>query len=93
MQEIRKLGGEGILTEEDLKELRAGRLRVAELMADGLWHDAAEIRNAAGINGIPASEGTRRLRELRELPGVLIVRRKKRGRLFEYRMIRDSIFE
>jgi hypothetical protein len=62
---VKALGGEGILTEKDLRELNAAVQRVYALMVDHDWHTADEIRLAAGMDGIPASEGLRRMRELR----------------------------
>jgi len=79
----RALGGEGILTHQDLQELNGGVQRVYALMADGQWHNAASIRKAAG-NGASASEGLRRLRELREV--VDIEKKAGEGRNWYYRM-------
>ena len=62
---IRALGGEGILTLSDLPALNTQRRRVWSLKSDGLWHPANEILAAAG-----GSEGLRRMRELRQLPGI-----------------------
>jgi len=84
------LGGAGILTQRDLVELSAGAKRVADMMGDGLWYEADEIRTAAGENGRPASEGLRRLRELRDLPGIVVDKMKKPGasRIWLYRLRR-----
>jgi hypothetical protein len=82
------LGGLGLLTPSDMAQLTAGTLRVAMLMSDGLWHSAEEIRYAAGQHDVPASEGLRRLRELRDIPGVAIqVRRPGASRHFRYRVL------
>lgn len=64
-RKILALGGENLLTEQDIAQLNASTLRVLDLMADGAWHSADEIRLAAGTDGNEASEGLRRLRELR----------------------------
>lgn len=86
------LGGEGILNDQDLVELSEGAKRVAVLLGDGQWHSADAIRMAAGKGGIPASEGLRRARELRDIEGVTLERRRGEGRLFEYRVTRaDSV--
>jgi len=82
---IKSLGAEGILDESDLPKLRAACQRILDLMLDEKWHDAEEIRQAAGTNGTPASEGLRRMRELRKA-GYTIERRKAQGMLFEYRL-------
>jgi hypothetical protein len=81
----KRLGGEGILTKKDLDELNASTVRVFELMKDGLWHTAAEIEMAAGVAGIPARGGTRRMRELRKHFEIKL-RRLGDGRNFEYRL-------
>lgn len=73
----------------DIPKLKAGALRVYNLMEDGEWHDANEIRMAAGQNGTPASEGLRRLRDLRprlDAIGKFVNVRRKSGRLYEYRI-------
>jgi len=84
---LKAVGAHGILDDADLLDLRAGTKRVAALMSDGAWYSADEIREAAGKDGQPASEGLRRARDLRKIPGVILERRKKQGsRLFEYRI-------
>lgn len=59
------LGGEDLLTDDDLIELGRGVRRVYDLMVDGRWYSADEICMAAGQDGVPAREGLRRMRELR----------------------------
>lgn len=83
---IRRLGGEGILTEDDLKDLSAQRKAVATLMNDGRWYPASAILSAAG-----GTEGLRRMRELRDLPGIDVERKKgpTGSRTFLYRMVRS----
>lgn len=70
----------GNLTHKDLRELGGGRRRVRNLMLDGNWHSALEIRKAA-----QGSEGLRRLRELRGLFEIE-KRRIDGSRHFEYRL-------
>lgn len=60
-REIAALGGIGILTEADLRDLKGGRRRVYELMKNGFWYSREEVCAAAG-----GSEGLRRMRELRK---------------------------
>jgi hypothetical protein len=92
MREILALGGEGILHPTDLEDFYAAEARVARLLSDGRWHNAGEIRLAAGKDGHPASEGLRRLRAVRaklEERGYGFEReRAGDGRNFIYRMSR-----
>lgn len=88
-REIRRLGGAGILTERDLAELNSANLRVLHLMSDGEWHDARDIRLAAGSHGVEASEGLRRMRELRRFFEVERLRAGE-GRVFQYRLVFPS---
>ena len=78
-----KIGGEGILTLDDLPKLTNQRKRVFLHLVDGRWHSGPEIVRIA-----EGSEGLRRLRELREIPWVAIDRRRSAmDKLkFEYRM-------
>ena len=87
---LKEIGAEGILYRSELKELNAGVRRVYELMKDGAWHSAREIKYAAGTNGQPADEGLRRMRELR--PYFTIERRRQptNARLFEYRLVEKA---
>ena len=86
-QTAKSLGGEDILTSRDLSDLKAGTARVAELMKDGGWYTPDQIREAAGKNGAPATEGRRRLRELRCIEGVVIHKRRRSDtRCWEYRI-------
>lgn len=80
---LRKIGAVGILRESELPALGSQRRRVYDLLEDGAWHSGPEICLAAG-----GSEGLRRLRELRELPGTKVERlRDKPARCFFYRLI------
>lgn len=78
---IKRLGGAGILKRQDVADLEHARAKVLWLMLDGEWHPATEIINASGIR-----EGLRRLRELRDIPGVTIERKRGMGRDFFYRL-------
>ena len=75
------------LTLRDIAELKQGTRQVFELMKDGLWHSAGEIRKAAAVNCSEASEGLRRFRELRGL--FETERRIMLGskRTYEYRLV------
>lgn len=81
--QIKKLGGVGILIPEDLPDFDTQRGKVWTLMADGQWHSAGEILSRSG-----GTEGLRRMRELRSLPGVEIERRRfeNTGRSFYYKL-------
>jgi len=85
-QHIRRLGGEGILTDSDIASFSQGCQRIYQLMCDGQWYDAVEIREIAGENGVPASEGLRRMRELRDW-FYIDTKRKEGTRLWEYRLL------
>ena len=84
-REIARLGGEGILTADDLPDLKAASRRVLKLLGDHQWHHPDEIMRAAGTGNTPAREGLRRMRELR--PYYHIERKRLEGsRLFLYRL-------
>jgi len=85
---LKSIGAETVLHTRELAALNAGSRRVFALMSDWQWHTADAIRCAAGENGEAASEGLRRMRELRSVPGVDVERRRAEGRLFEYRLRR-----
>lgn len=84
-REAKHLGGELTLTDRDMADLNEGVHRVFALMKDGNWHSPDEIRIAAGTSGKPASEGLRRLRELRRF---FEIEKKRVGeaRLWLYRL-------
>lgn len=82
---IRKLGGEGILNPSDLPDLRSQRFQVLKLMSDRKWHNGLEVLAVAG-----GTEGLRRLRELRDIPGLEVrIRPTERKRVFEYLLVDD----
>lgn len=83
----KSVGGVGILTAKDMKDLSGGVTRVLHLMLDGKFHTADEIRIAAGKGGVPASEGLRRLRELRTWYDVERVRDAQNKRSYQYRLV------
>ena len=85
LQKIRALGGEGILNEKDIADFSDATKRVLALMADGCWHGADEVRTAAGKNGTPATEGLRRMRELRKFFNIEKAR-DRAFRSFTYRL-------
>lgn len=64
---IVSLGGEGILSREQAMATNAAVLEVLALMIDGRWYSPSEIRRAAGFGFVEASEGLRRMRELRHV--------------------------
>lgn len=78
------------LTLNDLAQLKKGTLRVLKFMSDGLWHNAAAIREAAGDCHMPASEGLRRMRELRPKGIYVDKRRIGKSRLWDYRLVWDK---
>lgn len=88
-REIRRLGGDGILTATDLPDLHSGTGRVFRMMLDGRWYSAEQIELAAGENGVPAREGLRRMRDIRKIPGFDIERKRLDGtRQWVYRLVR-----
>jgi hypothetical protein len=87
---LKELGGHGILNASDIEEIDAACRRVLHLMLDRLlfcrenpYVTAEEIKLAAGKNGVPASEGLRRMRELRRFFDI-VRRRRQQNRQFEY---------
>lgn len=84
---IGDLGGWLVLNDRDLEELGEGTKRVFLLMRDGQWHTALQICRVAGTNGVPAMEGLRRARELRQQGFVLDKKRKPGTRQFMYRLV------
>lgn len=86
LQKIRSLGGEGVLTEKDIQELKDAALCVLALMADGGWHKPSEICFAAGQYKREAREGLRRLRELRRFFKVEKMRSSLGSREWLYRL-------
>jgi len=78
---------DGPIFQDELEDLTAGCRRVYLLMKDGRWHSASAIRLAAGGGDQEASEGLRRLREIRQIGCTFEKRRIEDSRLFEYRLV------
>lgn len=91
---IRNHGAENILETHEVESLQAAVYRVLVLMIDMQWHGANEIRLAAGSDGIPASEGLRRMRDLRPILTKLGLgiekNRDGKSRLYRYRIVRAN---
>jgi len=66
-QILRAIAAEYLLEPHELKELNDAVTRVFELMRNGEWHSRTDICLAAGVDGVPASEGLRRMRALRSI--------------------------
>lgn len=83
-------GATGILFANEVKEMKRASARVFLLLSDREWHSAAEVRQVAGRNGHPASEGLRRLRDLRKVLGKhgleIVHQRLADSALFYYRL-------
>lgn len=94
---IVSLGGRGTLTLADVEDFSTGVAQVLALMIDHEWHPADHIRKAAGVGKcIEASEGLRRMRQLRdpEHGGFTINGRKTKwdSRLWEYQLLGEGDF-
>lgn len=87
---LKSHGAVGLLNERDVGELEIGTRRVADLMQDRQWHHPDEIRRVAGGPTAPASEGLRRMRDLRPIMepfGWEVARKRIPGtRLWQYRL-------
>jgi len=87
-----------VLEPGELAGLNAAVRRVFALMRNGAWYNADEICNAAGVGDVSASEGLRRMRELRQY-FIIDKRRlekthmfgKTYSRMFEYRLRKKEI--
>lgn len=83
---IKKLGGTGIISIDNLPSIECQRGRVLNLLLDKRWHTSLEILEAAG-----GTEGLRRLRQIRDIPRLgVIKRRTKDSRIFEYKLTISS---
>jgi len=60
-------GAGGLLSQHEVISMKRASARVLALIADNEWHSANAVRMVAGRNGVPASEGLRRLRDLRKV--------------------------
>lgn len=87
---IRSHGAFGIVNNNEVPRLAQSATEILKLLSDMQWHTAEEIRLVAGKDGIPASEGLRRMRDLRpilQVHGLRIVKKRHEGsRLFAYRI-------
>jgi len=83
-------GAIGILHDNEVAVLSESTRRVLHLLSDGAWHDANQIRAVAGGDGPPASEGLRRMRDLRPVLSnyslQIVKARQDSSRLFIYRI-------
>lgn len=80
----------GLVFANEVKDMKRASARIFLLLADRQWHSAEEIRLAAGKNGVPASEGLRRLRDLRKVLKEYHLeienRRYNNSKMFYYRL-------
>lgn len=81
-KQLSMLGANGILTLHDIPALNLGTRLAYEVLKDGAWHSAIEIREK-----VPGTECLRRMRELRSA-GFIIERKRSSllKRVFEYRI-------
>lgn len=84
-REIARLGGQGILTEQDLPSLSKAQQAIMSLMGDGNWHPASRIIEICGQR-----EGLRRLRDLRSKGYTVERRRSGESRDFEYQIVQNN---
>ena len=71
------------------KNLNPAQKRVYSLMRKGTWTSADSIKLAAGVEGTPASEGLRRMRELRDW--FIVQKRRSVGTTqYEYRLVKEK---
>ena len=82
---IRSLGGIGVMSLEQAKKTSVGVLRVLNLMEDQRWYLPEKICDAAGGPHGYASEGLRRMRELRAM-GYEIDRQQRTEGTWVYRL-------
>lgn len=75
------LGGTETLSDSDLDDLGKGVRLVHELMKDGRWHTADEVKRATGQR-----EGLRRLRELRRF-GFVVEKKLIGKRTWAYQLV------
>lgn len=82
---LARIGGRDTLTRQDSHELQEAARRVLDLLSDLRWHSREEIINVSG-----QIEGTRRLRELRQVGHQVEKCRLGEGRAFYYRLIKPN---
>ena len=87
---LAKHGAAGLLNQYEVISMKRAAARVLALVADNAWHSADEVRLAAGMDGVPASEGLRRLRDLRKViaPYGLEIEKQRfnHSRMYYYRL-------
>jgi hypothetical protein len=79
--EIKRLGGEGILNDKDIREFSDAQQAIIDFMSDGEWYSATSIIEWSGQR-----EGLRRLRDLRSRGFEVEKMRIKGSRDFFYRL-------
>jgi hypothetical protein len=84
-KEIKMLGGEGILNENDLISFEKAEQRIIQDMDEGVWYDAEYI-----IKITKQREGLRRLRNLRKKGYIVQKIRMPELRTFFYRIIKED---
>jgi hypothetical protein len=82
---IKRLGGEGILSHDDIRQFTKVEKLLVERMKDGEWHSATSIIEWTGQR-----EGLRRLRDLRQKGYVVERMRNGDSRDFHYRLLNGS---
>jgi hypothetical protein len=82
-RDVDALGGNGVLTKKDVKELNQGVVIVLEIMQDGEWHTVQELRDKTG-----QACADRRMRQLRDFGfSIQAQRDSKNRRLWYYRLV------
>jgi hypothetical protein len=80
----------GVMFAREVKDMTRASARIFRLLSDRQWHSADEIRRVAGQGGIPASEGLRRMRDLRKVLRAYNLQienaRFQNSRMFYYRL-------
>jgi hypothetical protein len=80
-KEIKRLGGEGILNEEDIKDFSRVEKVIIENIREGVWYSAEHIIKVVGQR-----EALRRLRDLRKKNYLVERKRVSDYREFFYRI-------
>lgn len=84
-REINRLGGAGILNDEDIKDFSKAQLAIIDFMSDGEWVSATSIIEWCGQR-----EALRRLRDLRSKGFTVERKRIKGSRDFHYRLFKSE---
>lgn len=80
-RDIQRLGGEDILTDDDVRAIKKGVAKVLAIMSDGAWHTISELRERTAMQS-----ADRRMRELRDIGYEVIRVRPTKGRTWFYRI-------